>query len=228
MHLGMLFLFFCLLFFFSATMGLSGWPMPPGGELTGGVPQPPSLAYLRVLLPEKGMGKLEELMNTMCLLELDITPELVQGRLLRVLVECWLASRGRFLPQLKFLFPASVMNENLRRAVISSGIAANVPTAAVAFFDKAGAAVAEAFEAANIDITATGAGGIKAVAAHQTALSTQLAALTGAIGIWCCACRDCPFSSASKPIDLGLGFQVHWVHIRLGFPASALVGTLNG
>jgi hypothetical protein len=22
-----------------------------------------------------------------------------------------------------------------------------------------------------------------------------------------------PFSSGSKPIDLGLGFQVHWVHI---------------
>jgi hypothetical protein len=34
--------------------------------------------------------------------------------------------------------------------------------------------------------------------------------------------------SASKPIDLGLGFQVHWVHIRLGFPAYTLVGTSNG
>ena len=52
--------------------------------------------------------------------------------------------------------------------------------------------------------------------------------LTGLIGVWCCACRDWPFSSASKPIDLGLGFQVHWVHIKLGFPASSLVGTLNG
>ena len=37
-----------------------------------------------------------------------------------------------------------------------------------------------------------------------------------------------PFSSASKPIDLGLGFQVHWVHIKLGSPASSLVGTFNG
>jgi hypothetical protein len=37
-----------------------------------------------------------------------------------------------------------------------------------------------------------------------------------------------PFSSASKPIDLGLGFQVNWVHMQLGFPASTLVGTLNG
>jgi hypothetical protein len=34
-------------------------------------------------------------------------------------------------------------------------------------------------------------------------------------------------TSASKPIDLGLGFQVHWVHIKLGFPQSCLVGTLN-
>jgi hypothetical protein len=33
------------------------------------------------------------------------------------------------------------------------------------------------------------------------------------IGIKCCACRDWPFSSGSKPIDLGLGFQVHWVPI---------------
>jgi hypothetical protein len=32
---------------------------------------------------------------------------------------------------------------------------------------------------------------------------------TGPIGIWCCACRDWPFSSAFKPIDLGLGFKVH-------------------
>jgi hypothetical protein len=136
------------------------------------------------------MGKLEELMNNMYLLELDITPELVQGGRLRVLVECWLSSRLRFWLQLKLLFPASVVNENLRRAVISSGLAANVPTAADAFLDKAGSAVAEAFEAANIGLTATGAGGTQAVAAHQTALSTQLAALTGAIGIWCCACRD--------------------------------------
>ena len=36
---------------------------------------------------------------------------------------------------------------------------------------------------------------------------------TGWIGIWRCTCRDWPFSSASKPIDLGLGFQVHWAHI---------------
>jgi hypothetical protein len=174
------------------------------------------------------MGKLEKLMNTMYLLELGITLELVQGGRLRVLVKCWLSSRLRFWPQLKLLFPASVVNENLRRAVISSDLAANVPTAANAFLDKAGSAVAEAFEAANIGLTATGAGGTQAVAAHQTALSTQLAALTGAIGIWCCACRDRPFSSASKPINLGLGFQVQWVHIKLGFPASALVGTLNG
>jgi hypothetical protein len=27
------------------------------------------------------------------------------------------------------------------------------------------------------------------------------------IKIWCCAYRDWPFSSASKPIDLGLGFH---------------------
>jgi hypothetical protein len=33
--------------------------------------------------------------------------------------------------------------------------------------------------------------------------------------------------TASKPIDLGLGFQLHWVHIKLGFPPSSLVGTLN-
>jgi hypothetical protein len=57
---------------------------------------------------------------------------------------------------------------------------------------------------------------------------TVLASPTGAIGIWRCTCRDWPFSPASKPIDLGLGFQVHWVYIQLGFPASTLVGTLNG
>jgi hypothetical protein len=39
---------------------------------------------------------------------------------------------------------------------------------------------------------------------------------------------DWLFSSASKPINLGLGFQVHWAHIQLGFPASTLVGTSNG
>jgi hypothetical protein len=33
--------------------------------------------------------------------------------------------------------------------------------------------------------------------------------------------------SPSKPIDLGLGFQVHWVHIKLDFPVSAFVGTLK-
>jgi hypothetical protein len=38
---------------------------------------------------------------------------------------------------------------------------------------------------------------------------------TGMIGIWRCTFRDWPFSSASKPIDLGLGFQVHWVHMQL-------------
>jgi hypothetical protein len=47
---------------------------------------------------------------------------------------------------------------------------------------------------------------------------------SGWIGIWCCACCDWPFSSASKPIDLRLGFQVHWGHIFPGFPASTLVG----
>jgi hypothetical protein len=51
---------------------------------------------------------------------------------------------------------------------------------------------------------------------------------TWEIGIWCSACRNWPFSSASKPIDLGLGFQVHWVHIRLCFPVYSSVGTLNG
>jgi hypothetical protein len=101
------------------------------------------------------MGKLEELMNNMYLLELDITPELVQGGRLRVLVECWLSSLLRFWLQLKLLFPASVVNENLRRAVISSGLAANVPTAADAFLDKAGSAVAEAFAVANIGLAAT-------------------------------------------------------------------------
>jgi hypothetical protein len=30
-------------------------------------------------------------------------------------------------------------------------------------------------------------------------------------------CRVWPFSSASKPINLGLDFQVHWVYIKLGF-----------
>ena len=30
--------------------------------------------------------------------------------------------------------------------------------------------------------------------------------------------------AADRP---GLGFQVHWVYIKLGFPASTLVGTLN-
>jgi hypothetical protein len=192
MHLVMIFLLFCLLIFFSAAMGLTGWPVATGGVLTGGALQPPSLACLRVLLPEQDMGKLEELMNNMYLLELDITttPELVQGGRLRVLVECWLSSLLRFWLQLKLLFPASVVNENLRRAVISSGLAANVPTAADAFSDKAGSVVAEAFAAANIGPTATCAGGTQAVAAHQAALSTQLAALTGVIGIWCCACRD--------------------------------------
>jgi hypothetical protein len=95
-------------------------------------------------------------MNTMYLLELDITPELVQGGRLRVLVECWLSSRLRFWPQLKLLFPASVVNENLRRAVILSVLAANVPTAADAFLDKAGSAEAEAFEATIIGLTAAG------------------------------------------------------------------------
>jgi hypothetical protein len=76
-HLVMIFLFFCLLIFFSAAMGFTVWPVPTGGVLTGGAPQPPSLACLRVLLPEQDMGKLEELMNTMYLLELDITPDLV-------------------------------------------------------------------------------------------------------------------------------------------------------
>jgi len=28
-------------------MGLADWPVPPGGELTGEAPQPPSLACLR-------------------------------------------------------------------------------------------------------------------------------------------------------------------------------------
>jgi hypothetical protein len=161
----MIFLFFCLLIVFSAAMGLTGWHVPTGGVLTGGAPQPPSLACLRVLLPEQDMGKLEEFMNTIYLLELDITPELVQGGRLRVVVECWLSSRLRFWPQLKLLFPASDVNENLRRAVILSGLAANVPTAADAFLDKAGSAVAEAFEATNIGLMATGAGGTKAVAA---------------------------------------------------------------
>jgi len=62
----------------------------------------------------------------------------------------------------------------------------------------------------------------------SNSLSSALARLTGWIIIWCCTCRDWPFSSASKPIDLGLGFQVHWFHIKLGFPASSLVGALNG
>jgi hypothetical protein len=51
---------------------------------------------------------------------------------------------------------------------------------------------------------------------------------TRVIGSWRCTCFAWPFSSASKPINLGLGFEVHWVHIQLGFPASTLVGTLNG
>jgi hypothetical protein len=50
---------------------------------------------------------------------------------------------------------------------------------------------------------------------------------TGVIGIWRCTCRDWPFSSASKPIDLGLGFQVHRVYMLLNFPASTLVGTFD-
>jgi hypothetical protein len=45
---------------------------------------------------------------------------------------------------------------------------------------------------------------------------------------WGCACRDRPFLLASKKIDLGLGFQVHWVNIKHGFPAYTLVGTLDG
>jgi hypothetical protein len=43
--------------------------------------------------------------------------------------------------------------------------------------------------------------------------------LTGLIGILCCGCRDWPFSSAPKPMVLELGFQVHWAHIKPGFPA---------
>jgi hypothetical protein len=50
----------------------------------------------------------------------------------------------------------------------------------------------------------------------------------GEIEIWRCTCRNRPFSSASKPNDLGLDFQVHWVHMQLDFSASTLVGTLNG
>jgi|AntAceMinimDraft_5_1070358.scaffolds.fasta_scaffold22365_5 hypothetical protein len=34
-------------------------------------------------------------------------------------------------------------------------------------------------------------------------------------GFWRCTCRDWPFSWALKPIDLGLGFQVHWVHMQV-------------
>ena len=33
------------------------------------------------------------------------------------------------------------------------------------------------------------------------------------IVIWRCTCRDWPFSPALKPIDIGLGLLVHWVHI---------------
>jgi hypothetical protein len=51
---------------------------------------------------------------------------------------------------------------------------------------------------------------------------------TGVIGIWRCTCRDWLFSPASKPIDLALGFQVHWVHMQVDFPESTLVGTLKG
>jgi hypothetical protein len=41
------------------------------------------------------------------------------------------------------------------------------------------------------------------------------------IGIWRCTCRDWLFSSAPKPIGLGLGFQLNWVHMQLGFSPSA-------
>ena len=45
------------------------------------------------------------------------------------------------------------------------------------------------------------------------------------IGIWRCTCRGWPFSLASKPIDLGLSFQVHWVNMQLDFSPFVLVGT---
>ena len=52
--------------------------------------------------------------------------------------------------------------------------------------------------------------------------------ITRVIGFFCYTCRDWPFSLAPKLIDLGLSFQLHWAHMRLGFPAIALVGILNG
>jgi hypothetical protein len=216
--------------FFSAAMGLTGWPVPPGGELTGGAPQPPSLACLRVLLPEQDMPKLEKLMDIMYLLERDITPELVQGGRLRVFVECWLASHLRYWSQLKLLFPASVVNENLRRAVILSGIAANVPTAADAFLDKVGSAVAEAFEAANIGLTATGVGGMQAVAAHQTALSTQLAALMGVVtqqGVRVEGCLNQLGERVTSLQGVTSGLQAQLARLPSGQPAVILAAGTN-
>jgi hypothetical protein len=55
--------------------------------------------------------------------------------------------------------------------------------------------------------------GLNSADRHTLVLSMT----TGEIEIRRCACRDWPFSSASKPIDLGLGFS-----------AFSLVGTLNG
>jgi hypothetical protein len=40
--------------------------------------------------------------------------------------------------------------------------------------------------------------------------------------------RSRQYQRWSTWIDLWLGFQVHWVHIKLGVSESSLVGTLNG
>jgi hypothetical protein len=231
MYLVIIFFSFFMSIYFSASllvaagMGLTGWPVPPGGELTGGAPQPPSLACLRVLLSAQDTGKLEVLMDTMYLIERDITPDLVQGGRLRVFVECWLASHLRFWPQLKLLFPTSIVNENLRRAVISAGLAANLPAAADVFLDMAGSAVAEAFEAANIGLTATGAGGMQAVAAHQTSLSTQLAALLGAVtqqGVRIEGCLNQLGERVSSLQGVTSGLQGQLDRLSSGQPAVSL------
>jgi len=50
------------------------------------------------------------------------------------------------------------------------------------------------------------------------------------IGIQRCTCRDCPFSSASKRIDLGLGFQVLYTgspQLRLCTKVSSYLNLLK-
>ena len=61
----------------------------------------------------------------------------------------------------------------------------------------------------------------------RTKSRDPLQILTGWIIIWGVYLRSSSCSPASTPIAPRLGFQVHWVYMQLGFPASSLSRTLN-